>query len=173
MVESQKPFPANFSPGAEAAMAKRVIPDIQSLKTLVGTELGISDWLRITQERIDLFAEATGDRQWIHVDPERAKRESPFGTTIAHGHLTLSLAPALLAEIIEVKGTGMLVNPGVERMRFRAPVRCGDRIRMRAALKKLRELPGGALRGTIHISFEIEGQSRPAAFGDASVVYYP
>jgi acyl dehydratase len=107
------------------------------------------------------------------VDPERAKRESPFGTTIAHGHLTLSLAPAFLAEIIEVKGTRMLVNPGVERMRFRMPVRCGDRIRMRAELKKLRELPGGALRGTIAISFEIEGQKRPAAFGDVSVVYYP
>jgi acyl dehydratase len=154
-------------------MAKRVIPDIDDLRPLVGTELGVSDWLEITQERIDLFAEATGDKQWIHVDRERARRESPFRTTIAHGHLTLSLAPALLAEIFEVKGASMLVNPGVERMRFRAPVRCGDRIRMRAELKKLRELPGGALRGTIHIHFEIEGQQRPAAFGDALIVYYP
>ena len=154
-------------------MAKRVLPDIQSLKTLVGTELGVSDWLAITQQRIDLFAEATEDRQWIHVDPERARRESPFGTTIAHGHLTLSLAPALLAQVIEVKGASMLVNPGVERVRFRTPVRCGDRLRLRATLKKLRELPGGALRATVTIVFEVEGQRRPAAFGDALIVYYP
>lgn len=154
-------------------MAKRVLPDVQSLKTLVGTELGASDWLAITQQRIDLFAEATEDRQWIHVDPERARRESPFGTTIAHGHLTLSLAPALLAQVIEVKGASMLVNPGVERVRFRTPVRCGDRLRLRATLKKLRELPGGALRATVTIVFEVEGQRRPAAFGDALIVYYP
>lgn len=154
-------------------MAPRVIPGIDALKPLVGTELGVSDWLLIDQKRIDLFAEATGDRQWIHVDPERARRESPFGTTIAHGHLTLSLAPTLLADIVHVEKVGMLVNPGVERMRLRTPVRCGDRIRMRATLKKLRELPEGAARATITIHFEIEGQSRPAAFGDASVVYYP
>ena len=154
-------------------MAKRIISEIGELKPLVGTELGVSDWLSITQDRIEKFAEATGDRQWIHVDPERARRESPFGTTIAHGHLTLSLAPMLLAEIVEVRGARLLVNPGVERMRFRTPVRCGDRIRMRAKLKKLRELPGGALHTTVQIAFEIEGELRPAAFGDALIVYYP
>jgi acyl dehydratase len=129
--------------------------------------------MTITQERIDLFAEATGDHQWIHVDAERARRESPFGTTIAHGHLTLSLAPTLLAQVLEVKGARLLVNPGVERMRFRAPVRCGDRIRMRATLRKLRELRGGALHATLRITFEVEGTDKPAAFGDALVVYYP
>ena len=153
-------------------MAQQTIPDIAALHALVGKELGVSDWLEITQERIDLFARATGDDQWIHVDPERARRESPFGTTIAHGNLTLSLAPKLLAEIVEVKGARLLVNPGVERMRFRAPVRCGDRLRMRATLKRLREIPGGGVRTTVTLSFEVEGQRRPAAFGDAIIVYY-
>lgn len=154
-------------------MAKLVVPDLPSLKALVGTELGVSDWITITQERIDLFAEATGDRQWIHVDPERAKRESPFGTTIAHGNLTVSLAPHLLSQIIEVKGVRMLVNPGVEKIRFRSPVPSGSRLRMRGGLKALRELPGGAMRATFTLRFEIEGGNRPVAFGNAVLVYYP
>lgn len=150
-----------------------VIPDVQALRSFVGKKLGSSDWLEMTQQRIDLFAEATGDKQWIHVDTARAKRESPFGTTIAHGYLTLSLAPYLFGQIVEVKGTRMTVNPGVEHMRLRAPVRCGDRVRLHATLKDLREIPGGAMRATIGLNFEIEGQSRPAAFGDAALVYYP
>ena len=143
------------------------------LEAAVGKNLGASDWLEITQERIDLFAEATGDFQWIHVDRERARRESPFGTTIAHGHLTLSLAPKFLAEIIEVKSARLLVNPGVERMRLRSPVRCGDRVRMRATLEKLRELRGAAIHVTLQVAFEVQGQDRPAAFGKAMVVYFP
>ncbi len=156
-----------------SSMAKLVIPDIQALKPYVGKELGVSDWLPISQERIDLFAEATGDHQWIHCDVERAKRESPFGGTIAHGHLTASLAPHLLSQIVEVKGARMLVNPGIEKMRFRSPVRSGSNLRMRAELKALRDLPGGALRATVRIYFEVEGEKRPAAFGDALLVYYP
>ncbi|MCP5058564.1 MAG: MaoC family dehydratase [bacterium] len=154
-------------------MARRIIPDIPTLKSLVGTELGVSDWIEITQERINLFAEATGDCQWIHTDLERAKRESPFGTTIAHGHLTASLAPHLLSQIIEVKGARLLVNPGIEKMRFRSPVPSGSRLRMRVTLKALRELPGGAQRATFAMRFEVEGQKRPAAFGNAMLVYYP
>jgi acyl dehydratase len=154
-------------------MAQLVIPDVRSLHGWVGSKLGSSDWLEITQQRIDLFAEATGDKQWIHVDPERAKRESPFGGTIAHGHLTLALAPFFFAQILEVKGVRMIVNPGIEHMRLRAPVRAGDRVRMHATLKDLRDLPGGAIRATLSLQFEVEGQSRPAAFGDAALVYYP
>jgi len=150
-----------------------VIAKIEGLHDWVGKKLGTSDWLEMTQERIDLFAEATGDKQWIHVDPERARKESPFGTTIAHGYLTLSLAPFLFGQIVEVRGARMTVNPGVEHMRLRAPVRCGDRVRLHTTLKDLREIPGGALRATITMQFEIEGQSRPAAFGDAALVYYP
>ncbi len=154
-------------------MAKRVLSGIPELEPLVGSELGVSDWLEIDQKRIDLFAEATNDRQWIHTDPERAARDSPFGTTIAHGHLTLSLAPWMLSEILEVGGARMIVNPGFDKMRLRAPVRCGDRVRLRASLKALRKLPGGAARGTIAMTIEIEGQRKPAAFGDALLVYYP
>lgn len=150
-----------------------VLPDPNGLRDWVGKKLGSSDWLEITQRRIDLFAEATGDTQWIHVDPERARRESPFGTTIAHGYLTLSLAPFLFDQIVRVKGARLIVNPGVEHMRLRAPVRCGDRLRLHATLKGVREIPGGALRATITMQYEIEGQDRMAAFGDAALVYYP
>jgi acyl dehydratase len=154
-------------------MAQLVIPDLHSLQGWVGKKLGSSDWLEISQERIDLFAEVTGDRQWIHVDPERAKRDSPFGGTIAHGHLTISLAPLLFRQILEVKGVHMIVNPGIEHMRLRAPVRAGERVRLHATLKDARDLPGGALRVVLTLLFEIEGQSRPAAVGDAALVYYP
>jgi len=150
----------------------REITDLGSLDDLVGEDLGVSDWLEITQDRIDLFARATGDDQWIHTDPERAKRESPYGTTIAHGHLTMSLAPMMLQQIIHVHAS-MLVNPGVERIRLRTPVKCGDRVRMHCTLKALRKVPGGGLRATLHTSFEVEGQKRPAAFGDVLLVYFP
>jgi acyl dehydratase len=142
------------------------------LETAIGKPLGKSDWLEITQKRIDQFAEATGDHQWIHVDPERARRESPFGSTIAHGHLTLSLSPFLLSQILEVEGARLIVNPGVEHMRLRSPVRCGDKIRMHATLKELRDVPGGGVRAVVGVSFEIEGQRKPAAFGDALLVYF-
>jgi acyl dehydratase len=151
----------------------RVIPELAMLKDLIGEKLGPSDWIEITQERINLFAEATDDRQWIHTDPERAKRESPFGTTVAHGYLTMSMAPALFEHILKVPAASFLVNPGVERVRLRAPIRCGDRIRMHITLKKLRELPGGALRATFYMQFEIEGQKRSPAFGDVLLVFYP
>jgi acyl dehydratase len=154
-------------------MARTVIPDIATLKDYVGQELGPSDWVLIDQQRIDDFARATGDDQWIHCDPERAKRESPFGTTIAHGHLTLSLAPLLLSQAVEVKGVRMLVNPGIEHVRLRSPVRSGSRVRMRGVLSAVRELKGGAARATFRCTMEVEGESRPAAFGDFHVVYFP
>ena len=152
--------------------ASTVVPDIRSLESLVGKELGVSEWREITQERIDAFAEATGDRQWIHTDPERAARESPFGGTVAHGHFTLSLAPMLITEILDVKGVRFIVNPGFERVRLRAPVRAGSRLRMRAALTHYRALPDGAARVTLRFHFEVEGGKRPVAFGDCFVVYY-
>jgi acyl dehydratase len=153
--------------------ARTLTPDIAALGSLVGKELGPSEWIEIDQERIDAFANATGDHQWIHTDPERARRESPFGGTIAHGHLTLSLAPRLLRDILEVKGARFLVNPGIEKVRLRSPVHAGDRVRMRGTVTKLREIKGGAVRATLHMVFEIEGESRPAAFGDVLLVLYP
>jgi acyl dehydratase len=154
-------------------MPRTLIPDISALKDFVGHPFEPSEWVLVDQARIDAFAEATGDRQWIHVDPERARRESPFGTTIAHGHLTLSLAPMLLQQSIEVKGVGMLVNPGIEHVRLRSPVRSGSRVRLRGSLLHVRELRGGAARATYRCFFEVEGEERPAAFGDFHVVYYP
>jgi acyl dehydratase len=154
-------------------MARLVVPDISSLKDFVGREFEPSDWVLVDQARIDAFAEATGDRQWIHCDPERARRESPFGTTIAHGHLTLSLAPMLLQQGIEVKGARLMVNPGIERVRLRSPVRSGSRVRLRGSLVHLRELRGGAARVTYRCTIEVEGEDKPAAFGDFHVVYFP
>ena len=153
--------------------ARTVVPDLASLRSLVGEDLGPSDWLEISQERIDAFAAATGDDQWIHTDPERARRDSPFGGTVAHGHLTLSLAPRLLREIIEIKGTNFMVNPGIEKVRLRSPVHAGDRVRMRGMVTKVRKIKGGAVRATLHMVFEIEGEKRPAAFGDVLLVLYP
>ena len=137
----------------------------------VGNEEGVGEWFTVTQEQINQFADATLDHQWIHVDADKAAA-GPFGTTIAHGHLTMSLAPALLNEIIDVNA-GMLVNPGGDRIRLRTPVRCGDRVRMHAKLKALRKIPGGGVRATVHTSFEIEGEKKPAAFGDMLLVYFP
>jgi acyl dehydratase len=152
--------------------ARTVVRDLASLGPLVGKELGTSDWVEISQERIDAFAAVTGDDQWIHTDPERARRESPFGGTIAHGHLTLSLAARLLRDVLEVKGARFMVNPGVEKVRLRSPVHAGDRVRLRATVKNVREIRGGAVRASLHMVIDIEGQKRPAAFGDVLLVFY-
>ena len=152
--------------------ARTVVLDLASLRSLVGEELGVSDWLEISQERIDGFAAVTGDHQWIHTDPERARRESPFGGTIAHGNLTLSLVPRLLREVFEVKDARFMVNPGIEKVRLRTPVRAGDRVRLRAKITGVRKLKGGAVRATLHMALEIEGKKRPAAFGDVLLVFY-
>ena len=146
---------------------------IAELEGAVGREFGPSEWIVIDQRRIDLFAEATGDHQWIHTDPERAARESPFGTTIAHGHLTLSLAPWLLSELLEVKGVGWMVNPGFDSVRLRSPVPVGSRVRMTATLDKARVIRGGGVRVTFRIRYETEGSDRAAALGSVNVVYYP
>jgi acyl dehydratase len=138
--------------------ARTVVPDLASLASLVGKELEASDWIEISQELIDAFASVTGDDQWIHTDPERARRESPFGGTIAHGHLTMSLAPRLLREVLEFKGARFLVTPGLE---------------MKVTVTKVRAIKGGAVRATLHLVFEIEGEKRPAAFGDVLLVLYP
>ena len=147
------------------------ITTLSTLHDWVGKTLPPSGWLTMTQQRINRFADATGDRQWIHCDPARAARESPYKTTIAHGYLTLALTPVLLAQIIDVKAR-MLVNPGVERVRLRAPVKCGARVRMHAKLNALRTMPRDGLRATFHISFEVEGESKPAASGTVLLVYY-
>ena len=124
-------------------MAAVIVDRPDSLREYVGKEIGVSEWLTITQERIAQFAEATEDRQWIHLDRERAEKESPFGTTIAHGFLTLSLISRFMKDVIQVRsGVGMAINYGLNRVRFPAPVRAGSKIRARVTLLSVKEVPG-------------------------------
>jgi acyl dehydratase len=143
----------------------------EELKNSVGQHLGYSDWLEITQDRIDKFADATGDHQWIHVDPERAKK-GPFGACIAHGYLTQSLVNLFLPQIVEVQGISMGVNYGADRLRFPAPVPVGSRIRGGAELLKAEDVKGG-VQTTIRVTVEIEGAERPACVIDTISRYYP
>ena len=154
-------------------MTPTIVPSIAALKGLIGQKLGTSEWTTVSQKQIDSFAEATGDHQWIHVDVERAKRESPFKQPIAHGYLTISLAPVLLPQVVRVEGVKMAVNYGLENMRLPAPVPSGSRVRMSAELKDLREMPGGGARATWGLSFEVEGGTKPVCVADAIYVYLP
>ncbi|MFJ8591391.1 MaoC family dehydratase [Streptomyces sp. NPDC093598] len=134
---------------------------LDELKKLAGGDLGTSEWIEVTQERIDTFADATGDHQWIHVDPERAK-EGPFGAPIAHGYLTLSLFIPLFTELLDVQGVTTKVNYGLDKVRFPAPVKAGSRIRLAAKLAEVEDVPGG-VQITVEGAIEIEGGTKPAA----------
>ena len=149
-------------------MAPRIIKGTAGLKEVVGEHVGYSDWVEITQEQVNQFAEATGDHQWIHVDPERAKKESPFGGPIAHGYLTLSLIPALLPQIVEIEGFRMGVNYGTEKVRFPAPVPVGSRVRAGAIMESATLFDGG-ITMNMGVMVEIEGGTKPAMV--ATVVY--
>jgi acyl dehydratase len=150
-----------------------VIPSVAALKKRTGEKLGASGWIEITQERIDTFAEATGDHQWIHCDPERARRESPFKATIAHGYLTLSLVPTLLAELITVSGCETVINTGAEKIRLSTPVLSGSRVRMSATLRDTRDVPRGGVRATFAVRFEVDGEVKPACHGRVTYLYFP
>ena len=126
----------------------------------VGTDLGASEWIEIDQERIDLFAEATGDHQWIHVDPEAAAA-GPFGATIAHGYLTLALTNQFLPEIVRVEGVSMGINYGTNKVRFPQPLTVGSKVRGSAVLTEAAEIPGG-VQAVVTITVEIDGQAKPA-----------
>ena len=147
------------------------VQGIADLGGLVGQHLGHSDWVEITQEQVNLFADATGDHQWIHVDPERAAKQSPFGGPIAHGYLTLSLAPVLLPQVIEVRGISMGLNYGCNKVRFPSPVPVGAKVRLGATLAGVEDVKGGA-QVTIDITFEIEGQDKPACVAQVVYRYY-
>lgn len=144
---------------------------IAGLKELVGTHLGYSDYLEITQERVNTFADATGDHQWIHVDVERAKAESPFGGPIAHGYLTLSLGPVLFPQIMMVKGIKMGVNYGCAKVRFPSPVPVGSNLRLGATLDSVEDLPGGWAQITMTFAFEVEGALKPACVSEVIFRY--
>lgn len=150
------------------------IPGIEAIAEYVGKPLGATEWITITQEQVNAFAEATGDRQWIHVDVERARRESPWKQTIAHGYLTLSLAPVLIQELFDVDGVTKVINTGIERMRLSAPIPTGSRVRMSAEIKDARKLPqGGGVRVSIGLRFEVEGIAKPACLATVNFVYMP
>jgi acyl dehydratase len=137
------------------------VEGIDGVTSLVGTELGPGDWIEITQEMVDTFAEATGDHQWIHVDVERATRESPFGGPIAHGYLTLSLIPLVLPRLVEFTGFSMGVNYGTEKVRFPSPVPVGSRLRARAVVDEVTDVAGG-VAVQVTLTFEVEGSAKPA-----------
>jgi acyl dehydratase len=147
------------------------IENVGKLGELVGREVALSEWLEVSQERIDQFAEATEDRQWIHTDPERAARESPFKETIAHGFLTLSLLSELMRLAVSVKGVRMGLNYGLNRVRFVSPVPAGSRIRARLTLSALEEIAGGA-QATWGVKVEREGGEKPCCVAEWLVRYY-
>ncbi len=146
-------------------MAARVVDGIDGMKALIGEHLGYSDYLEITQERVNLFAEATGDHQWIHIDVERAKKESPFGGPIAHGYLTLSLLPFMYPQIVQFRGFSMGVNYGANKIRFMAPVPVGAKLRLGAKLLAVEEIAGG-VQNTLEFIFETEGATKPSCVAE-------
>jgi len=153
-------------------MPAREITTLEELRSLTGQEVAVSDWFEVTQERINMFAEATGDHQWIHVDVERAKTESPYGTTIAHGFLTLSLLSYLMSETVKIKlPVKMGINYGLNKVRFPSAVTAGSKVRARAALQSLEEIPGGR-QLVWNITVEREGADKPCCVAEWLVRYY-
>jgi acyl dehydratase len=149
-----------------------VVPHPRDLLGMAGTDLGVTDWLGVDQARIDLFADATGDHQWIHVDPVRAK-DGPFGTTIAHGYLTLALVNIFLPQLIEVRRFSAGINIGADGLRFLSPVLAGARIRGKGEIVKVEEVKAGAIQSTVRVTVEIEGQTKPACVVDTISRYIP
>ncbi|URN11648.1 MaoC family dehydratase [Streptomyces radiopugnans] len=149
----------------------RVFTSVDELRAAVGEELGTSDWLEVDQKRIDLFADATGDHQWIHVDPEKAAA-NPFGTTIAHGYLTLSLLPVLVPQLIRVEGVRMGINYGVNKVRFPSPVPVGSRVRATARITEVSEVGEGCAQLTSLVTIEREGGEKPVCVAESVVRYY-
>jgi acyl dehydratase len=146
----------------------RILDDLDALAAMAGEELGLSDWLEIDQERVDRFADATGDHQWIHVDRERASA-GPFGGTIAHGYLTLSLIPFLGSQVFALETPGARLNYGVNKVRFPSPVRVGSRIRSHVTMGEVTDLPTGT-QLTLRHTIEIEGHDKPACVAETVVL---
>jgi len=153
-------------------MSQRIIEGIEELKSLIGQEVAASDWFEVTQSRINAFADATEDHQWIHIDVDRAKTDSPFHSTIAHGFLTLSMLPHLAAQAFKVEGDfKMGINYGLNRLRFVSPVPAGSRVRARFTLQQVEDVAGG-VQLTWSVTCEIEGGAKPALVAEWLVRYY-
>ncbi len=153
-------------------MAKREFSHPSEMQRHVGEEIGVSDWVEITQERINLFADATGDHQWIHIDVERAKKDMPGGKTIAHGFLTLSLIPMLSQQISHINNVRNGINYGCNKVRFTSPVQAGSKVRARAKLIAADPMDKGGVRLTNQVTIEIEGQDRPACVAETMSIVY-
>ena len=151
----------------------RVVETPEALKALIGQELGVGEWLEVTQEMIDRFADVTGDHQWIHVDVERAKREMPGGKTIAHGYLLLSLLPKLGAGVYKVSWPSRALNYGSDKVRIINPVQAGDRVRLRQALVAVDDGASGTHRIVVRQTMEIEGKDKPALIADTIRMTFP
>ena len=150
----------------------RVFSSFDEIKSAVGTEIGVSDWFEVTQDRINRFAEATCDEQWIHVDQERAKTELPGGTTIAHGLLSLALAPLFVRSVMGLKGLRNTLNYGADRIRYLAPVPAGSRLRGCLTIAEAEDVPPDGLRANYHLVIEIEGGQRPACVAELIALHY-
>jgi acyl dehydratase len=148
-------------------MASAKVEGVEGMQSLVGQGVGPSEWRTVSQADIDTFAELSGDHQWIHVDPERAKTESPYGTTIAHGNLTLSMVDGFRGELIEASGFALGVNYGWNKIRFPAPVPVDSRIRARAELVSFDDLGGGWYQAVTRFTVEVEGAEKPSFVGDS------
>jgi acyl dehydratase len=154
-------------------MPKRMLESLEALKSLIGQEIAVTDWFNVTQERIQQFADATLDHQWIHVDVERARRESPFKAPIAHGFLTLSLLPHFMHEGIQITdGVRLGVNYGLNRVRFVSPVRAGSNIRARIALQSLKDVPPNGVEAVFNATLEVEGGDKPCCVAEWVARYY-
>ena len=147
-------------------MAVTTFHGIDEVREAVGRHLGHSDWVTVTQEQVNTFADATGDHQWIHVDPERARAESPFGGPIAHGYLTLSLGPVLFPQILTVKGIKMGVNYGCSKVRFPSPVPVGSKLRLGATLDGVEDIGNGWSQISMTFTFEVEGAAKPSCVSE-------
>ena len=143
----------------------RTFSTFDQLSEAVGEDLGSTEWMELTQERVDAFADATGDHQWIHVDPERATRESPFGGPVAHGYLTLSLGPVLYPKVVSISGFSMGVNYGANKVRFVSPVPVGANLRLGVKLLAVDDVAGG-VQATMEFTFEVEGNVKPACVAE-------
>lgn len=156
----------------EDIVAKRIVESPQAMKALVGQELGVSDWLVMTQERINTFAEASGDHQWIHVDVERCKTDMPDGKTIAHGNLTLAVIATFGRDVLRIDNVRNGINYGSNKVRYTSPVQVGARIRGRQKLLAADDMPNGGIRMTYQWTVEIEGKERPACVAETMSIAY-